>query len=69
MSDQNVIDLEQKVNSIIEGYYNNRDNNTNVRPYPSDVISNDDKYNNLNKLFRFNKLNYYTHYDISNAIR
>ena len=33
------------------------------------VISNDDKYNNLNKLFRFNKLNYYTHYDISNAIR
>ena len=42
MSDQNVIDLEQKVNSIIEGYYNNRDNNTNVRPYPSDVISNDD---------------------------
>ena len=43
MSDQNVIDLEQKVNSIIEGYYNNRDNNTNVRPYPSDVISNDDK--------------------------
>ena len=31
------------------------------------VITSDDKINN--RLFRFNNLNYYTHYDISNAIR